>query len=328
MGGGSGSWIDAEVEGCGLGDARLRGRLRQLLGQMGGALGKPIPFACQDWANTKAAYRFFSNDRIGEDQILAGHFMSTGKRVAATPGPILVAHDTTEFTDQHERVGMTYKVNSGRDKAGRIREHTVSGVLMHSSLLLTTGGLPLGLGAAKVWTRSKFKGTAALKRKIKPTRVPIEEKESYRWLENVRQATALCDDPGRCVHVGDREADIDELFCLTRELGTHFLVRTCVDRLAGDGTVTVARVMKDVNRPGFGGGMTQDIRPPPNPGRFTRSKRRGVVWTRWTDSGLDRTGMLMSLWRRVAAVFTLDHDEWAHHSSSIGISSGLSISRI
>src|SRR3954452_11095867 len=29
------------------------------------------------------------------------------------------------------------------------------------------------------------------------------------------------------------------LFCLAQELGTHFLVRSCVDRLAGDGTRTV-----------------------------------------------------------------------------------------
>ncbi len=45
-------------------------------------------------------------------------------------------------------------------------------------------GLPLGLAAVKFWNRDKFRGTAALKRKINPTRVPIEQKESVRWLEN------------------------------------------------------------------------------------------------------------------------------------------------
>ncbi|WP_287301227.1 transposase DNA-binding-containing protein [Mesorhizobium sp.] len=29
--------------------------------------------ACQDWANTKAAYRFFSSDRVSEGETLAGH---------------------------------------------------------------------------------------------------------------------------------------------------------------------------------------------------------------------------------------------------------------
>ena len=45
---------------------------------------------------------------------------------------------------------------------------------------MTSEGLPLGLAAIKFWTRKKFKGTAALKKKINPTRVPIEKKESVR----------------------------------------------------------------------------------------------------------------------------------------------------
>ncbi len=59
-------------------------------------------------------------------------------------------------------------------------------------------------------------------------------------MENLRQSTALFGDPARCVHIGDRESDIYELFCTAAELGTHFLVRTCVDRLAGDGGHTIA----------------------------------------------------------------------------------------
>ena len=62
---------------------------------------------------------------------------------------------------------------------------------MHSSLAVTTDGLPLGMVAVKFWNRKKFKGTAALKRKINPTRVPIEGKESMRWLANLRQSTEL-----------------------------------------------------------------------------------------------------------------------------------------
>jgi hypothetical protein len=72
----------------------------------------------------------------------------------------------------------------------------------------------------------------------------LKRKESIRWLENVRQASELLGDPGRCVHIGDRASDIYELFCLARELGTHFVVRTCVDRLAGDGQTTVTAEMK------------------------------------------------------------------------------------
>jgi hypothetical protein len=228
-------------------DARLGQRLRKLIERMGGAIGASLPLACQDWANTKAAYRFFSNDRISEEQILAGHFHATRDRFASAEGIVLVVQDTTEFTYQRERpeaVGHTDSVNSGKDKTGRFRMHTVCGLLMHASLVVTTDGLPLGLAAAKFWSRQKFKGTTALKRKVNPTRVPIEHKESIRWLDNMRQSTARLGEPARCVHIGDRESDIYELFCTAQELGTHFIVRTCVDRLAGDGGHTIADEMQ------------------------------------------------------------------------------------
>ena len=242
-------WWEGELAGCAFADERLGQRLRKLIERMDGAIGGSLPFACQDWANTKAAYRFFSNDRVSEAQILAGHFQATRDRFAATDGTILVLQDTTEFTFQRERaeaVGITYRVNSGKDKAGRFRMHTVCGLLMHASLAVTTEGLPLGLSAVKFWSRQQFKGTAALKRKINPTRVPIEQKESIRWLENLRQSMALLGAPARCVHVGDRESDIYELFCTAQELGTHFVVRSCVDRLAGDGDHTIADEMDEV----------------------------------------------------------------------------------
>lgn len=69
-------------------------------------------------------------------------------------------------------------------------------------------------------------------------------------LENLRLSTELTAAPDRCVHVGDRESDIYELYCLSEELGTRFLVRSCVDRLAEDGGTTIAKVMAEVQSSG------------------------------------------------------------------------------
>jgi hypothetical protein len=212
------TWVDREVAGCKFRDERLGKRFRKLLEQIGSAVGGSIPLVCQDWANTKAAYRFFSNDRVSEREILTGHFRSTHDRTAAADGPILVLHDTTEFTFQREKpqsIGFTHTTSIGRTRqkdSERLKTpHTVCGILMHSSLAITTDGLPLGLAAAKFWTRKKFKGTKALKRHTNPTRVPIEKKESVRWLENLKHSTELIGDPERCIHIGDRESDIYEL---------------------------------------------------------------------------------------------------------------------
>jgi hypothetical protein len=242
-------WVDGEIDEKVFRDARLGKRFRELLVRMGGGIGESIPLACQDWANTKAAYRFFANKRVREGDILSGHFDATRARFEAAHGAVLLLQDTTEFTYQRVRpelVGVTKDINSGKDKKGRYRHHTLCGILMHSSLAVTTDGLPLGLTAVKFWTRKKFKGTAALKRKINPTRVPIEKKESVRWLDNLRQSINLLAKPARCIHVGDRESDIFELYCLTRDLGTHFIVRTQTDRLAGDGDHTVSEEMDEV----------------------------------------------------------------------------------
>src|SRR5690348_904215 len=119
MDGFTGNWLDEELTGCDLLDKRLSKRLRKLLAQVGGAMGESIPFACQDWSNAKAAYRFLSNDRVSEADILAGHFESTRGRAGSSKGLIFVLHDTTEFTYEREApgaIGITKSVNSGRDK--------------------------------------------------------------------------------------------------------------------------------------------------------------------------------------------------------------------
>lgn len=249
------TWMDKENAACNFRDERLKKRFRLLLQQFWSGMGQTIPFACQDWASTKAAYRFFANDQVCEQDILGGHFQATRDRFADTTGPILVLQDTTTFSyqrDQPEHIGFIGKTNL------RGKPLTQCGILMHSSLAVTTEGIPLGLAAIKFWTRSKFKGCNALKKTINPTRVPIEEKESYRWLENLRQSTALFGDPERCVHIGDRESDIYELFCTAHDVGTHFLIRTCVDRLAGDGDHTIAQEMDGVRVKGLHRVQTSD----------------------------------------------------------------------
>ncbi len=84
-------------------DKRLKARWGKVLSQLGQKIGETLPAACQVWAATKAAYRFFDNRRIDESLILAGHFAATKSRMPAAKGPILILHDTTEFSFQRER---------------------------------------------------------------------------------------------------------------------------------------------------------------------------------------------------------------------------------
>ena len=89
------SWLDGELEESRFLDARLGKRFRILLERLSQSMGETIPMACQDWASTKAAYRFFSNERVSEREILSGHFQATRDRFRITEGWVLVLHDTT-----------------------------------------------------------------------------------------------------------------------------------------------------------------------------------------------------------------------------------------
>jgi hypothetical protein len=62
-----------EIEGSEFTDRRLSARFKRLVSQLAENLGAGIPLASEDWANTKAAYRFISNPRVCESEILAGH---------------------------------------------------------------------------------------------------------------------------------------------------------------------------------------------------------------------------------------------------------------
>jgi hypothetical protein len=106
------------------------------------------------------AYRFFGNDRFSEANILAGHFASTRERfVATSDSPVLILHDTTEFSYRHEdsaALGILKKIPAGH--RGRAGLYTSCGILMHSSLVITGDALPLGLARSSSGIGISFHG--------------------------------------------------------------------------------------------------------------------------------------------------------------------------
>ncbi|WP_246510445.1 IS4/Tn5 family transposase DNA-binding protein [Bradyrhizobium glycinis] len=206
--------VDASLGARGLGD-----RFRKLLSQIGSAMGQSIPLVCQDWANTMAAYRFFSNDRVTNWTF----WPDVSDRHVIVPPPLKVSFlcctiqpssaSTREVrSDRHHQEHKQWT-----DKAGRLRPHTVCGILMHSSLAVTIEGVPLGLAAVKFWTRKKFNGTAALKKKINPTRIPIEKRKAsgcWKISGSLRNSWIIRDDASLLVIA---RVSIYELFCAAQE---------------------------------------------------------------------------------------------------------------
>ncbi len=241
------SWIDDELGKSKFADKRLGKRLIKLIRQLANKMGNSIPTACQDWANTKAAYRFFSNPNLSEEEILLGHFQSTKERFDQTDGPILVLHDTTEITYKRKNpgdIGYTRKCGNRKGLFNQEIKRAQCGVLMHSSLAITPEGLPLGFTAKRFWNRDKFKGSHEIHRRKNMTRIPIDQKESYRWVQGAHETNELLGETYRIVHIGDREADIYELFHLATTEDSNYLIRIKVDRRTEDETTTINQVLK------------------------------------------------------------------------------------
>ena len=187
------TWIDHEVGGCNFKDARLAVLSGKLAGdgcprESAKASHMPVRIG----RIPRRLYRFFSNDDVvSDDQILAGHFLSFHPVAdwQRRTKRFLMLHDTCEFSlFSGRRVPKLISwagVPTARtsDAASETFHHTRHPDAQQSGH--HAGGIVFGTGVnIKFWTRKQFKGCDAPKRRINPTRVPIEEKESFRWLEN------------------------------------------------------------------------------------------------------------------------------------------------
>jgi hypothetical protein len=94
------TWAQDEFGQADLGDVRRNARLVQLAMVLGAQPSASLPDATDDPATLKAAYRFFDNDYVRAEAMLASHVQSTKWRMRAAP-LVLAVQDTTylDWTD-------------------------------------------------------------------------------------------------------------------------------------------------------------------------------------------------------------------------------------
>jgi hypothetical protein len=222
-------WVSEEMQTADLEDKRLNERLSKVLSALGERPTASIPAACGGWDETIAAYRFFDNEKVTYERILAPHAERTLERIAAQP-VVLLVQDTTELEFTRPRQQMT--------GAGFLDGSSRRGALLHPLVAFTPDGTPLGSCWATIWTRDEPLEETRAQQERRLKRTPLEEKESWRWVEGLRQARAVAERvPGvKCVCIGDSEADIYELF--TEPRGTtavEWLIRAGQERAVQKG---------------------------------------------------------------------------------------------
>jgi hypothetical protein len=219
-------WIEEEFGAVELGDQRLNERLRHLLTSKWQHPQRSISAACQGRAEIEAASRFFDNAKVAPDKILAPHREATAERIRQGGyARVLVVQDTTE---------CDYTTHKKLQGSGALAGPERRGFFAHNLLVVTPKErLPLGLWHTALNARVESdEGKADYKQ------LPIEQKESVRWLKGYREACALAGLVPECevVCVADRESDIYELFVeyeQRRAQGlpvAHLLIRSNKDR--------------------------------------------------------------------------------------------------
>lgn len=227
------AWHEEEFGNVDLGDSRLNWRLHEVAGKLATNPAASINSACDDWSDTKAAYRLFENKRVTAEKVLTPHQERTVMRIEREE--VVLALSDTSF--------LNYTHHPSKKGTGSIGStENLRGYVLHHTLAVTEKGLPLGILDMAIWAREEE--DKSLSKDEKKNR-PIEEKESYKWLASFNQCQKLRPPQCRLVSVGDREADVYELFVIAQEALTaasalggfhHLLVRATQSRSLADET--------------------------------------------------------------------------------------------
>lgn len=220
-------WAEEEFGAARLPDRRLNRRLLTIARDFYAHPQAQIPQACRSRAKAKAAYRFFQHPETQMDILLEPHRQATTRRMAGQR-VVLCPQDTTSLNYS------THPATADLGPIGSVPEGII-GLMVHDTLAFSVQGTPLGLVDVQWWARDPEAFGSKHERKNRP----IEEKESVKWLKSfqrVAEAQRQCPET-TLVSIGDREADIYELFhlALSEADGPKLLVRAEQDRVLAQG---------------------------------------------------------------------------------------------
>jgi len=228
------NWAENEFGGAPLGDKRLSSRLVEIAADKAENPGRSYSGTVGgDWPKVKAYYRLIDkpdDSAVTMPNILLPHRERTIRRMKAQR-TVLCIQDGSDLNysnlDKCEGLGVIGTNQTGA-KSG--------GLHLHSTLAVTTDGLPLGVLRAEC-TAPEIKSEND---KRPASAIPIEEKKTYCWIEGIQDCMEL---QARMPHtsmvnVMDREADFFELFDAHRDnfSSIDLLIRAKHDRkiIGGD----------------------------------------------------------------------------------------------
>lgn len=212
--------ISNEAKYMDFNDKRLNKRLNSLVDILAKKPSCSIPKACGSPSQAKAAYRFLDNDKVESKNIREGFAMTTKNKIKNT-SEVLFISDAT---------GVNYSSHKKLKGVGVLKNSLSRGLNLHTTLAVTADGLILGSVDQMCWGRKP----EDYGRKKERWNLPIEKKESYKWIESFNRAQESLPDKTQGIFIGDRGADIFELFLQPRKQNMHLLIRSAYNRKLAD----------------------------------------------------------------------------------------------
>jgi len=209
-----------------LGDIRRTRVLMNLVESKTRNIHKTIRGMCKASKDTKSYYRLLSNDNLDLEEIMN---KATTEVIKRLKGSILFIQDTTD---------INLNSHKGIEGLGYCSEH-VKGVKLHSCLAVTPEGIPLDIAYQYASTREEAKNPMP---KDKRKHRPIEEKESFRWIQALRKSTSNIPADVHPIMICDREGDFYELYAEAIALEEDFIVRAVQDRKTATNTKVLTQL--------------------------------------------------------------------------------------
>jgi hypothetical protein len=182
----------------------------------------PINQASSDWAAAKAAYRFFGNETVDRSEIFRCHQENTINRVKDCK--VVLAIQDSSYLDFSNHTKL-----KGKGPIGT-KQQNLTGYIMHSTLAVSSEGLPLGLLTHELWAREEIKEN----RNAKNLKLSTEEKESYKWIKALETIHELELGDTEIIHMGDREIDFYDFFEAVERTNEKIVIRARYDRKLED----------------------------------------------------------------------------------------------
>ncbi len=226
------NWAENEFGNAPLGDLRLSKRLVEIGRKQALNPGCSYSGAVEgNWPEVKGYYRFIDRpDELGAtmEDILLPHREQTIRRMKAEK-VVLCVQDGSDLNynnlDHCEGLGVIGSNQTGAKSRG---------LHLHSTLAITSDGLPLGVLRAEC-TAPQPKSQDDNRR---TSAIPIEEKKTFSWIEGVRDCQTLKQlmPHTSIVNISDREADFFEMFDDQRNNSPNvdLLIRAKHDRVTTD----------------------------------------------------------------------------------------------